>query len=241
MTEADWLAGSDVTAMLTFVEGKVSQRKLRLFAVACCWRTWSLLADHRSRKAVKVATRYADGEVGERERTDAYLAARAAADELAVTECGGDCGPDTAPAFQAAIAARNAVGVFRSASDLTAVSRAVVRARGQVQLRPSLARRLRTPVDWPAVAEAEWSVQAALLRDIVGPLRAVPFEPGWKTEMIVQFAQTIYENRDFGALPILADALEDAGCVNSAILDHCRQGGEHTRGCWVIDSLLARA
>jgi hypothetical protein len=240
MTEADWPASTDVTAMLTFAEGRLGSRKLRLFAVACCWRIWPLLTDVRSRKAVKVATRFADGEASERERTDAYLDARAAADELGAADRDDPFAPDTAPVLQAAIAARNAVGVFRSASDLASVSRAVVRARGQVRRRRSLSRRLRPPVDWPAVVQAEWGAQAALLRDLTGPIRPVPFAPRWTPPWIVQLAGTLYDNRDFAALPMLADALEEAGCTCTAILDHCRRGGNHIRGCWVLDGLLER-
>jgi hypothetical protein len=50
----------------------------------------------------------------------------------------------------------------------------------------------------------------------------------------------MYESREFGAMPILADALQDAGCNNDAILNHCREPGEHVRGCWVVDLVLGR-
>ena len=51
----------------------------------------------------------------------------------------------------------------------------------------------------------------------------------------------MYEARDFGAMPILADALQDAGCEDAAILDHCRDAnGVHVRGCWVVDLVLGK-
>jgi hypothetical protein len=93
-------------------------------------------------------------------------------------------------------------------------------------------------------AEAEKEYQTALLRDLVGPLpfRITP-EETWescKSATVIQFAQQIYEDRAFDRLPILADALEDAGCTNPAILDHCRGPGPHARGCWVVDLLLGK-
>lgn len=57
---------------------------------------------------------------------------------------------------------------------------------------------------------------------------------------VVKLAQAIYDERAFDRLPILADALEDAGCTNQDILAHCRGGGEHSRGCWVVDLLLGK-
>jgi hypothetical protein len=75
-----------------------------------------------------------------------------------------------------------------------------------------------------------------LLRDIFGnPFRPVTFAPEWRTDTAVTLARQMYESRDFCAMPILADALQDAGCDNELILDHCREPGPHVRGCWVCD------
>jgi hypothetical protein len=83
--------------------------------------------------------------------------------------------------------------------------------------------------------------QASLLRDIAGnPFRPVTISPTWQTANVVAIAQAIYDERGFDRLPILADALEDAGCTNVEILEHCRAGGEHVRGCWVVDLLLGK-
>ena len=85
--------------------------------------------------------------------------------------------------------------------------------------------------------------QAALLRDIFGnPFRPVIFSPQWRTDTATAIARQMYESRDFGAMPILADALQDAGCDNADILDHCRDvKAPHVRGCWVVDLVLGKA
>ncbi len=83
--------------------------------------------------------------------------------------------------------------------------------------------------------------QANLLRDIFGnPFHPVTVDAAWLNSTVVSLAQAIYEDRAFDRLPILADALEDAGCTNADILNHCRQPGEHVRGCWVVDLLLGK-
>jgi hypothetical protein len=68
----------------------------------------------------------------------------------------------------------------------------------------------------------------------------VTVEQSWLTSNVTALAQSIYDERAFDRLPILANALEDAGCDNADILNHCRQPGEHVRGCWVVDLLLGK-
>jgi hypothetical protein len=83
--------------------------------------------------------------------------------------------------------------------------------------------------------------QAIVVRDIFGnPFRPVTLNPAWRTSNVSALAQSIYDDRAFDRLPILADALEDAGCDNADILNHCRQPGEHVRGCWVVDLVLEK-
>ena len=65
-------------------------------------------------------------------------------------------------------------------------------------------------------------------------------DPLWRTDTAVALARKMYESRDFGAMPILADALQDAGCDNDDILNHCRGPGPHVRGCWVVDLVLGK-
>jgi hypothetical protein len=88
---------------------------------------------------------------------------------------------------------------------------------------------------------AERAAQSDLLRCIFGnPFRALNAEPAWFTPTVIALAQAIYEERAFDPLPVLADALEEVGCENSDILNHCRQTGEHVRGCWVVDLVLGK-
>lgn len=80
-----------------------------------------------------------------------------------------------------------------------------------------------------------------IIRDIFGnPFRPVAFESAWLTETVLGLARGIYEDRAFERLSILADALQEAGCENEDILNHCREPGEHVRGCWVIDLVLGK-
>jgi hypothetical protein len=100
----------------------------------------------------------------------------------------------------------------------------------------------------PAVRAAESSEmlhQASLARDISGPLpfRPVAIHPhvlAWNDRLVIRLAQAIYDERRWGDMPLLGDALMDSGCDNEEILAHCRSGGDHVRGCWVVDLLLGK-
>jgi hypothetical protein len=98
---------------------------------------------------------------------------------------------------------------------------------------------------WLAAAAAEAAAQAASVRDLFGnPFRPAPvIDPGWlawNDDTVAKLARANYKCRRFADLPILADALEEAGCADAAILAHCRSGSEHVRGCWVVDLLTGR-
>jgi hypothetical protein len=81
-----------------------------------------------------------------------------------------------------------------------------------------------------------------LLLDIFGnPFKPVSFDPSWRTSTVVSIAQGMYESRDFSPMPLLADALQDTGCQNEDILNHCRGDGPHVRGCWVVDLMLGKS
>jgi len=80
-----------------------------------------------------------------------------------------------------------------------------------------------------------------LIRDIFGnPFRPVSFDPAWRTDTAVSLAKGMYGSRDFGAMPILADSLQDAGCDSDDILNHSRGPGSHVRGCGVVDLVLGK-
>ncbi|HEX4606650.1 MAG TPA: hypothetical protein VH092_00435 [Urbifossiella sp.] len=94
---------------------------------------------------------------------------------------------------------------------------------------------------WVPVLVPQLRGSAPFLRDVFGnPFRPVAFNPAWRTSNVLALAEGIYQERAFGRMPVLADALEDAGCVNEDILSHCRSDGPHVRGCWVVDLLLGK-
>ncbi|MCE9568371.1 MAG: hypothetical protein K8U57_40745 [Planctomycetes bacterium] len=73
------------------------------------------------------------------------------------------------------------------------------------------------------------------------PFRSVTVDPAWLTSTVVSLARQMYESRDFTTMPILADALQDAGCDEPTIRAHCQCEEPHVRGCWLIDMVLGKA
>ena len=91
------------------------------------------------------------------------------------------------------------------------------------------------------VCREEHHAQATLARDIFGnPFDMAGVKPCWQSTAATSIARGIYHDRAFERMPVLADALQDAGCENEAILNHCRGSGPHVRGCWVVDQLLGK-
>ena len=230
MTEAEWLACEAPRPMLEFLRGKASDRKLRLFACACCRRIWHLLKDERARRAVEIAERFADGLAGDDERSNARKLAQQAAQGRGVTTAptAPKCERRAASAAYYATACQ-AMEAAYNAPDLV-VEVLVWQAGGYANC------------DSRHIRREEEGPQAQLLRDLLGnPFRLVRFEPGWRTGNVIDLARTIYKEHAFERLPILADALMDAGCDSADILSHCRSSGPHVRGCWVIDLLLGKS
>jgi hypothetical protein len=91
------------------------------------------------------------------------------------------------------------------------------------------------------ILKSEGRRQRNLVRCIFGnPFRPVTLNSKWLTPTVKQLAEQIYNERAFDRMPILADALEEAGCTVKEVLEHCRNSGEHVRGCWVVDKVLGR-
>jgi hypothetical protein len=214
MTEHEWRTGADPRPMLLFLGQSASERKLRLFACACCRRVWETLSDATNRQGVEAAERYADGDgtledlraarllvqhSGLRETTGVYHT-------LGEGRAFGRWGP--AEAVWACQLKRNgdweAVETERAAQ--AAICRDIFHPFAQPPLDPA----------WLA----------------------------WEGGQVVSLARAAHAQRslpdgelDETRLAVLADALEEAGCASAGWLDHLRGPGPHVRGCWAVDPL----
>ena len=218
MTEAEWLLWGEPIPLLTFVGNTASARKLRLFTVACCRRLHGGKLSAEERKAIETAERYADGLLA----VDHLVEACAwVSDHPRLQQGPVHC----------------AVCVSISPYVDIAVEE-IARRAGEDFIK----RRFRWLLDRRAGEYAERSelaVFADFLRDIF-PFRAVSSDPSWRTSTVTTLATQMYDSRDFSAMPILADALQDAGCDSTDVLDHCRSPGPHVRGCWAVDWALRK-
>lgn len=228
MTEQEWLCCTDPGPMLDSLQGKVSDRKLRLFACACCRHIWDLLTDARSRRAVEVMESYADGSATEKQRQ----ATQTAAEEVWNPGEEDDADLDNGPAWAADVLIRGQFIGDQWVIKGKAWASIVVEAAQQGGLRKS-----------------KKQAQAILLRDILGnPYRPLLVNPGWQTSSVTALAQCAYGERilpsgifDPDRLAVLADALEESGCTDADILNHLRGPGPHVRGCHVVDTLLDKS
>jgi hypothetical protein len=286
MTEADWSDCADPYEMLVYV--RVGQngwrdrcagwlclpshrarcRKLLLFASASCRRIFDLLADERSRQALEVCERYADGLARNKDWRQASAAAAEAAFDAESPRLAH--GPWLAAAQ--ARAAEAVAGIFdmregptKGALCAREAARAVGRgARGDFvmgnlppiavpqeiwypwQSWSSVGTTTKTQDSEALAGEAAWKAegeaQCHLLRDIIGnPFQPPSFQPAWRTPAIVKLAQSIYDERAFGRMPDLAAALEKAGCTDRQFVEHAQEPENHVRGCWVLDMVLGKS
>ncbi len=203
--ERAWLACTSPQEMLTLLLGKVSDRKLRLVACACCRSVWQAMPED-CRRVVELAERAEDD-------PSALPKVEAIWDRMQRTSAFPPVGSRDGAAYAAAR--------YASTSD----GRAAVLAVQSLDALPDASAR-----------------QCGLLRDVFGPrpFRPISVEACWLTSDVVGIARAAYEDREFDLLPILADALQEAGCAEPAILAHCRESGDHVRGCWVVDLLTGR-
>jgi hypothetical protein len=212
LTADEWDTTENLWLMLHNAEQQTGdQRKLSLFGVACCRRHWSALLPESQAVLMEFETLL---------------------DRLSRLSSADVCQARTSLSRRA----NAAVGLMRSHDpSLESLRLAAAKAVCYAVIGSA----------WGAhgyfleLDPSEMPHQIHLLRDIFGnPFRPVSLNPAWRTETVVSMGMAIYNNRTFSHLPIWADALEDAGCENREILQHCRHPGPHVRGCWPLDLLL---
>jgi hypothetical protein len=222
MTEKEWRESTDIEQMLECLveqqfpdaepcDWKRGERKKRLFVRACLNRIWHLLPVE-----FKAVCEMLDPEVdrnSSKEKREAlWSAAEGISDELdnLLFALGYD---------DIGLLCYIAAGMVAGDATEERVSHQDKESRRQQEHRE----------------------QASLLRDIFGnPFRPVAVDPAWLSSAVIELASAIHGSRTFDELPILADALLDAGCDDEELLDHCRNKGQHVIGCWAVDLILGR-
>ena len=226
MTEVEWLECDDPQRMLGELPAEACDDKLRRFAAACASRVVACAKDDRSREALEAAVQFAEGCADAAELAAAEVSARAAC---------SDAYPDGAltaegrASYAASAAASVAVKAQGHGCPLCAASHAAYYAAWAAR---------------EAGRDGEPAAQARLLRDLLGdPFRLASLHPAWlawNDGCVAKMARAIRDDGAFHLLPLLADALEDAGCEDDGILHHCRTPDGHAAGCWVLDLLLGQ-
>jgi len=236
MTEHEWLTSVDLGAMVYILPAQ-NERKWRLFAVACCQCIRHLLHDARSQNAIAVIETMA--ECGGR-HDELVAAHQAACDALA------DSRPERKRHPVEDVARVIAIPTFEAKSSAQATAGWVVGVIGELAWKTAVGQNRRHQKLARQNAWRDMAVkQCALLRCIFSnPFRQVPIAGrsllAWNDSTIPKLAQAIYEAQAFDRLPVLADALEEAGCQDEDMLNHCRRPGVHVKGCWVFDLVLGK-
>jgi hypothetical protein len=251
MTADEWDAGRSPHELLRAVRGRVSPRKLRLFACACCRPLVGRVSPAAGGHQVTAAEQFADGRLTEAEFLSRFPRrdrggpggrlvgiARFAFDALGwppAEQPNWDLDEVTHELVPRAWEPGEYAEHFTNRACLHAAHARTLLVLGYDGTEPA-------PAAFGATMEAVAAQCAGLLRDVLGnPFRPAGFDPGWRTDTAVSLAAGMYDGRDFGAMPILADALQDAGCEDEQVLTHCRGPHQvHVRGCWVVDLVLGR-
>jgi hypothetical protein len=226
MTEAEWLECDDWALMQPHFGARATVRVLRLFACACCRTISHLFTEPQLIESVEVAERFADGSASDDELRSASDFAGAVSQSIKYAQRDGSF-PNEYPSSAVQFATdslehwdmEHAAGVAYADAEW-----AVITDNG---------------------APREWirTKLGALIHDLFGnPFRPVHFHPAWRTDTARTLARQMYESRECGAAPILADALQDAGCDADDLLNHLRDPhAAHVRGCWALDLVLGKA
>lgn len=223
MTEAEWLTSADAEKMyfLGVEPVKSGRRRVDLFCVACSHLVCHLIDDPGARQPFE----WLADHPGERHRKDTGRHARGLFHGVAQ------------PLYEAHH--RRDVGVSGAAAHVAYD----FWADWYEYAFDNLGEYFTDPgAPYPnALRDDPQIYLPAVLRDIFGnPFRTPEFAPEWRTSTAVMLARQMYESREFDAMPILADALQDAGCDSDDVLAHCRGPGPHVRGCWVCDLVLGK-
>lgn len=213
MTHPEWLTSTDPGPMLDFLRGKVSDRRLFLFGIASIQLVWDRLSE-LCKDHVNLIERYAEGNATSEE-------------ERRIRESPA---PGTSECYLGVYLTADA---FRFAQHCMGITRVY---GGWNALQSD------DPAEFQRSASRMTGCQADLLRCIVrSPFYPWTINPTWlgrKDCTIARLGQAVYDEGAFDRLPLLADALEEAGCDDADLLAHCRQPGPHVRGCWVVDLIL---
>jgi hypothetical protein len=217
MTEQEWLETSDPADLLRSSLFRPNARRFRLFVVYCCQQDSEAFPHPRDRRVIQIAEQLADGQAGEADRVSA---------EQILFEMRADLEVDVECAFL--------IPLCLVARELDAED-ALSCARDMALRAEFMDGRFK------GMEVEMYHEQAVIIRDLFGnPFRLVAFDPRWRTSDVLGLARAIYEDRAFDRMPILADALMDAGCADDQVLAHCRGDGPHVRGCWVVDLVLGK-
>ncbi len=247
MTEEEWLTSDDPAAMLSRQRSQ-SERKSHLFACACSRRIVPLFRE--SERVLQFIEAVEDSANGPETRSDLEDLRTMMWFHIGL-KWSGNRDPDTLSsiALQGLWPALQLDSVLQGCSEGTgaeALSQALDASTKKRSYRlwnrgPDISPQEAEEIHQHAIGAARITF-CGLLRDIFGnPFRPLAFDPNWRTSTVVAIAKSMYESRDFSPMPILADALQDAGCEHADILDHCCGTGPHVRGCWVVDLVLGKS